>query len=93
MPTKDELRAEIASLREELAAERAKVEVLREQAPHGCHCSHAVASYWCATCLGMRYPGHSCTYTLTWPTPNSTVTPYVTTSTSGSGGAGCGALS
>lgn len=35
--TKDELRAEIAGLREELAAERAKVEVLREKhAAHSC---------------------------------------------------------
>lgn len=42
--TKDELRAEVASLREELAAERAKVEVLREQA--GAHvCWHMNWAY------------------------------------------------
>lgn len=47
--TKDELRAEVATLREELAAERAKVEVLREQQGahhcHGCGCTHVTRTF------------------------------------------------
>jgi hypothetical protein len=76
---KDELRAEIAALREELAAERARVEVLREQAvSHRCACGHG-GWYWCGTCNVLAYPGfHVCggTYTITntWPPPNTCVT-------------------
>lgn len=60
--TKDELRAEIATIREELAAERARAEVLRLQAAgHDCHgCAHAgwVSPY---TQPSPYQPG------LTWP--------------------------
>jgi hypothetical protein len=68
--TKDELRAEIATLREELAAERARTEVLREQQgghSHGCHCTYT-SWYWCATCHCMQWPGHACTF-ISWTAP------------------------
>jgi hypothetical protein len=47
--TKDELRAEVAALREELAAERAKAEVLREQGHHclGCGYGHFYYQHFC----------------------------------------------